>query len=178
MITTSQENQLSADLNVITAEINSFKQVAGQSIFEIGRRLEHVRDEIFSDSQRKQSGEWASWLKTVGLSNTVAKNMIQAYNQLGVSLTSGALPNWKVFELLHLPEAVDREEFVQTPHVVPSTNETKTVDEMTVRELREVKAALKAAEAEKISYAEQLRRSAIGSSQARASDRKGSREAG
>ncbi len=29
---------LSNDINVITAEIKSYQQIAGQSIFEIGRR--------------------------------------------------------------------------------------------------------------------------------------------
>ena len=50
-------NELSTDLNVITAEINSFKQIAGQSIWEIGRRLNYVKEHDLAH------GEFSKWLK-------------------------------------------------------------------------------------------------------------------
>ena len=40
------ELQLSNDLTTIETEIKSYQNIAGQSIFEIGRRLKHVKDMI------------------------------------------------------------------------------------------------------------------------------------
>jgi hypothetical protein len=134
------EIKLSCDIKTIAAEINSFKQIAGQSIYEIGRRLKHVKD---NDLARGQFGIWLK--ENVDFTDRQARRFIQVFEEFESDdvVRIGAS---KIFEVLQLPNGVNRDNFLQNTHTVPSTGETKTFNEMTVRELREVKKALKEAE--------------------------------
>lgn len=138
----SNEIQLSQDLNVITAEINSYKQVAGQAIFEIGRRLKGVRDNL-DEYGLIGYQDWEKWCNdTLNISRNYANKYIRVVEELG----SMSNPNLGV-ESLYIIATLTSEDR-EKEHTLKS-GETKKVDEMTVKELREVKQALKQAEEDK-----------------------------
>ena len=124
-------NELSTDLNVITAEINSFKQIAGQSIWEIGRRLNYVKEHDLAH------GQFMEWLKTIGFEQTEANRFMKVANELPNSATLHNLGSTALYLIATLPEE-ERDKQHTT-----FKGETKTVDEMTVRELQELKKQLK-----------------------------------
>ncbi|MBY0597359.1 DUF3102 domain-containing protein [Bacillus bingmayongensis] len=134
--------ELSNDINVITAEINAYQRVAGEAIFEIGRRLKHVKEKKIAEKR----GGWTEWILEVGLSTSQADRFIKVVSELenGKLPTSGSISLGKLYEIALLP-VEEREK----PQVIPSTGEEKKPEDMTVRELREVKKVLRQAEEDK-----------------------------
>ncbi|XLP22013.1 DUF3102 domain-containing protein [Bacillus toyonensis] len=128
---------LSDDINIITAEIKSYQQIAGQSIFEIGKRLKHVKENDLVH------GEFGEWLENIDFNHSTANKFMKAYEQFANSELIPNLGTAKIFQLISMPQEIDRQQFIEQSHTIPSTGEQKTVDEMTVRELREVKKSLK-----------------------------------
>lgn len=126
------ELQLSNDLTTIETEIKSYQNIAGQSIFEIGRRLKHVKENDLAH------GEFGKWLEKVNLNQRVAQQMIKIYDtpELKTRMSSN-LGMQALYEIATLPEPE------RTKEHTTSKGEVKTPDEMTVRELRELKKQLK-----------------------------------
>lgn len=125
------EIALSPDINVITAEINSYKQIAGQSIWEIGRRLNYVKENDLTH------GEFGIWLESINLNQSEANRFMKVASELPNSDTWQNLGNRVLYLVATLPE----EE--RTKQHETSKGELKTPDQMTVREISELKKQLK-----------------------------------
>lgn len=139
------ELQLSNDLTTIETEIKSYQNIAGQSIFEIGRRLKHVKENDLAH------GEFGKWLEKVNLNQRVAQQMIKIYDtpELKTRMSSN-LGMQALYEIATLPETE------RTKEHTTSNGETKTPDEMTVRELRELKKEIKQKEEQSKSLYKQI----------------------
>ncbi|MEC5272407.1 DUF3102 domain-containing protein [Caldifermentibacillus hisashii] len=121
------------------AEINAYQRIAGEAIFEIGRRLKHVKENDLAH------GQWSKWCKeSIGMDRAQADKFIRIVDEFGDECTYTQMGLRALYEIATMPP-----EQRNKPHTIPSTGEVKTVDEMTVRELREVKKALKEAQQEK-----------------------------
>lgn len=123
--------------NRVIYSMGENQQVAGEAIFEIGRRLKHVKENDLAH------GEFGKWLKTVNMTPRTAQRFIKIVDELGSKATTLSHLGWSALnEIATLPP--DQRD---VPHELPS-GETKKPDEMTVRELRELKRQLKAERAE------------------------------
>ena len=125
------EIKLSDNLQQIELEIQHHKNIAGQSIWEIGRRLNHVKENDLTH------GEFMDWVAKQGIEQTAANRMMKIAEELPNSATLHNLGTSALYLIATLPE-----EERDVEHITVG-GETKTADEMTVRELQELKKKLK-----------------------------------
>src|SRR5690625_1376771 len=131
-------NILSTDINVITAEINAYQRVAGEAIFEIGRRLKHVKENDLAH------GEWTNWLNDgVRISHEHARRFIKIFERF-----QNSTPVWQT-----LPNAMSvlyeltsfTDEQLEQEYELPDGTRKKPVD-MSRRQIEELKRQLRQAE--------------------------------
>lgn len=125
----NEEKQLQIrPLETIEAEINFYKQQTAIGIIEIGKRLIEAKEQV-------PHGEWGKWLKDkVEFSDRTARRFMQCAIEFENRSALTNLNQSKIFALLDVP-AEEREVFISTPHEV--NGQSKTVDEMTTRELQQ-----------------------------------------
>ncbi len=120
------EITLSNNLAQIELEISHHKQIAGQSIWEIGRRLKHVKENNLAH------GEFGKWVEGIGIAKTEASRFIKIVDEIPNLGTYTNLGTKALYLIATLPEE-EREEQIQR---------IEDGDNPTVRELKEVKKKL------------------------------------
>lgn len=118
-----QEIALSNNLSQIELEISHHKQIAGQSIWEIGRRLNHVKENDLAH------GQFMNWLRKVEIDHTSAKRMMKIANELPNSATLHHLGATALYLIATLPEEERKNQI----------NRLEQGDSLTVRELQTIK---------------------------------------
>lgn len=121
--------ELDNDINVITAEINAYQRVAGEAIFEIGRRLKHVKENDLAH------GEFGNWLKEVNIHERQSQRMIKIYERFSKTTPVSDLP--KSFSVLYELTALTDEQLTQE-YEFPDGTKKKPVD-MSRREAEKMK---------------------------------------
>lgn len=120
------EITLSNNLSQIELEISHHKQIAGQSIWEIGRRLNHVKENDLAH------GQFLEWLAKMNIERTEAHRMMKVAEELPNVATLQHLGTTALHLIATLPEE-EKEEQIQR---------IEDGDTPTVRELKEVRKKL------------------------------------
>ena len=121
------EITLSNNLSQIELEISHHKQIAGQSIWEIGRRLNHVKE------HNLVHGEFREWHENLGLDKDFAYKSMKIAKELPNVETLRHLGTTALHLIATLPEEEKEEQIKRI----------EDGDTPTVRELQEVKMQLK-----------------------------------
>lgn len=121
------EITLSNNLSQIELEIKHHQKIAGQSIWEIGRRLNHVKEKDLVH------GQFMEWLKKIEFSQKVANQFMKVAKELPNSATSQNLGINALYLIATLPEEEKQEQI----------EKIEQGESPTVRELQEVKRRLK-----------------------------------
>ncbi|HEM9563084.1 TPA: DUF3102 domain-containing protein [Streptococcus agalactiae] len=117
------ELALSNNLQQIELEINHHKQIAGQSIWEIGRRLNHVKENDLAH------GQFMEWVGKLGINQPEANRMMKVANELPNSSTLSNLGSTALYLIATLPDNQKQEQLERI----------ENGDNPTVRELQEIK---------------------------------------
>ncbi|SUN47611.1 Protein of uncharacterised function (DUF3102) [Streptococcus dysgalactiae subsp. dysgalactiae] len=117
------ELTLSNNLQQIELEINHHKNIAGQSIWEIGRRLNHVEENDLAH------GEFGKWLEKVKINQSTANKMMKIVKKLPNSYTYTNLGLTALDLIATLPDDKKQEQIERI----------ENGDNPTVRELQEIK---------------------------------------
>lgn len=128
--------ELSHNLTTVTTEIKAYQSIGGQAIFEIGRRLKWVKENDLTH------GEYLNWLNSISMDRTQASRFIKVAKELPNDGTYQHLGMRVLSEIATMPPD-ERDKPQQL-----ASGEVKKPDEMTVRELREIKRKLADAYAE------------------------------
>ena len=121
------EVTLSNNLSQIELEIAHHKQIAGQSIWEIGRRLNHVKENDLAH------GQFMEWYQGLGLDKDFVSKSMKIANELPNFETLRNLGTTALHLIATLPEEEKKEQI----------EKIEQGDTPTIRELKEVKRKLK-----------------------------------
>lgn len=127
-----QEITLSNNLAQIELEINHHKQLAGQSIWEIGRRLNYVKEHDLTH------GQFTSWIEKQGLHYREANRMMTIARQLPNVTTLSDLGTSALYLIATLPDDQKQEQIERI----------EQGDNPTVRELQELRRQLNLSKAD------------------------------
>lgn len=117
------EIALSNNLSQIELEINHHKNIAGQSIWEIGRRLNHVKENDLTH------GQFTDWVESQGIHIREAQRMMKVASELPNTTTLSHLGTTALHLIATLPEEERKNQI----------NRLEQGDSLTVRELQTIK---------------------------------------